>query len=188
MIIVSFPATALALEPSQYETVVFTKDDGVTTSVDIDELLNELLFYNRGRQSCEELELLISRIKNHQLSGNPLYVTTWRIYDNNDAHSRTTWRGRYTEIRGIAFTTETFPGVPHGAGWIIRNTHWHSIHISATGRLFRNNSVIDQGSFAHNFQPGDSRSMNLMSGPGWSHSTLTLFENNNTQLVFTIFG
>ena len=126
MVIVSLPVVALASEPFQGDNVaVYTQEDGITEAVDIDEFLEELFAYSRGQQSCDDLDLLIYRVMNHQLSGEPLYVTTWYIYDGQDTSERSPAQ---TRVQAIP--------VESGVLWRIDNISPRTIDTFAIGRLY----------------------------------------------------
>jgi len=172
MIIVSFPVMTQAHQLPQCENIItYTREDGAISVVDIDELLEELNASNRGRHFCDEVDLLIQRIMEHQLTGEPLYVVTWRIYDTQTDMSRSPLRGRYTTVEAFMFWD--------GVTWNVRSTYWRDMVVSANGRLYRDWGRVleDQQSFWHHFSPGSSRALHLVGNGTWDFSSIVLDEN-----------
>ena len=100
-----------------------------TYAVDIDSLLEELVLSNTGRHFCEDTDRFIYRLKRHQLSGEPLYVTTWRMYYHDDVAARNPWQVPFARVQAVRWNS-------FEVGWIVENTTRNPLNVTMNGRLY----------------------------------------------------
>jgi len=175
IVIASFPIATQAYELPQYESViVYTEEDGITTVVDIDELLEELSAQARGNPSCDELDLFISMLIEHQLTSEPLYMTTWVIYSDN---ARNLFPMPYLFIHLLA--------IADGVIWTFTNTHTWPVVVNATGRLYRNFHTLErQGTHNGTLGAGLSNRIMLQGSIMWDRTTLSIVANGQQRFFY----
>jgi len=183
MTFASLPMITFASELQQDEdVVVFTEEDGITVAVDIDALLEELLASSKEQQ-CDELDLFIELVLDHQLRGESIYATVWHIDDLGLAQGRN-FMGRFTSIQAVRTSSNNQIHVR----WQITNVYWREIEITASAAMYNGNTRVNWLAPIHRrLQPSSRLDVLIMEHyPPWTRSVLELNEEG-MRSQFSIF-